>query len=410
MVEGIAKHGGKSVKLNDQTTVYDRDVGWCSWNIVLNKIANQDTIVFYSKDGKKLLNTPNDIDHLILKVGFLRREDLMRKHRNRIGILVFFVFSLFICASSIAYEKEIRSLSSALAQSIFNAGKKTAAVVDFVDLQGNVTELGRFLAEELSVAISESGKGLEVVDRTHLKTLLKEHQLDMTGLIDPKTAKKIGEISGVHVLVTGTLTPLGDTIRLAVKALDASTAKLVGGSRGDIPKTKAIEELLVRGIGTSDLVVSQTQPASKVYTPSVSSIPPKKVGDVTIGAKKITVAPGQTNVYLDFFNNSNSILMLGAGWNDEAPDLMDEKGGKYSYVGGIYRSNNPPVHIPKDIQKNGVSLSPKSNNDVVIKFRPSSSETKGSSFSFSLNFILVEAEGGKHSKHTVSFMGIKAQR
>lgn len=138
-----------------------------------------------------------------------------------------------------------------MAEKISKAGKRTIAVVDFVDLQGNVTELGRFLAEEFSSNLADAGKGFEVVDRTHLKTLLKEHKLTETGVIDPSTAKKLGQIAGVDALVTGTITPFGDSVRLSVKILGIATAKVVGASSCDIAKTKAIEELLGKEISAS---------------------------------------------------------------------------------------------------------------------------------------------------------------
>ncbi len=183
------------------------------------------------------------------------------------NVFLTLAFSLSYFSVSDAYEKEIKALSSALAESIVTSGKKSVAVVDFTDLQGNVTELGRFLAEEFSASLSEFGRGFDVVDRTHLKSLLKEHQLALTGLIDPKTARKLGEIAGVQGLITGTLTPFGDSIRLSVKVLDTATAKVIGSSRGDIAKTKAIEELLAKGIDVPPAISPQL-PA----TPSISPI------------------------------------------------------------------------------------------------------------------------------------------
>jgi TolB-like protein len=148
-----------------------------------------------------------------------------------------------------SYEKEIKTISQELAQKIEGAGKKSVAIVDFNDLQGNVLELGRFLSEELSVAISSSGKGFEVVDRVHLKALLKEYKLSFTGLINKESAQKLGQIAGVDALITGTITPFGDSVRITVKILDINTAKLIGAVTANIPKTKAIEELSERGIG-----------------------------------------------------------------------------------------------------------------------------------------------------------------
>jgi TolB-like protein len=147
------------------------------------------------------------------------------------------------------YQRETRAAADAVSEKLAAAGKKSVAVVDFTDLQGEVTELGRFLAEEISVALASGERSLEVVDRTHLKVLVQENKLSATGLIDPATAKKLGQIAGVDAIVTGTLTPFGDTVRLTLKVLDTSTARIVAATTAEIPKTKAIEELVARGVG-----------------------------------------------------------------------------------------------------------------------------------------------------------------
>jgi len=152
----------------------------------------------------------------------------------------------------LAYEKEIDRLSISMAERISAAGKKTIAVVDFTDLQGNVTELGRFLAEEFSAALVNAGKGFVVVDRIHLKNILKEHKLSASGIIDPTTARKLGKIAGVDTIITGTITPFGERVRLSAKVLETDSAKVICASRGNIPKTDAIEELLGKGIETTE--------------------------------------------------------------------------------------------------------------------------------------------------------------
>ena len=74
------------------------------------------------------------------------------------------IIALLHCPFSFAYEEEIKDISANMARDIADAGKKTIAVADFTDLQGNVTELGRFLAEEFSVAFAGAGTRFEVVD------------------------------------------------------------------------------------------------------------------------------------------------------------------------------------------------------------------------------------------------------
>lgn len=133
-----------------------------------------------------------------------------------------FIFMLAVPHVVQAFEKEINRLSQSMSQNIVTAGKKRVAVADFTDLQGNVTQLGRFL----------------------VKVILKEHKLSEKGLIDPATARKLGLIAGVDALLTGTITPFGDSVRLSVKMLDSASAEVIDANRGNIPKTKAIEELL----------------------------------------------------------------------------------------------------------------------------------------------------------------------
>jgi len=150
----------------------------------------------------------------------------------------------------VVHAQDFKQVSSSLAAKIDAAGRKKVAVVDFTDLQGNVSELGRYLAEELSGVLAEEAHGFRVVDRSHLKVILQEHKLASTGLIDPQTARQLGRFTGVDTLVTGTITSaFGDSVRVSVKALDAETAEIIAQSHADVPKTKAVDELLQHGIG-----------------------------------------------------------------------------------------------------------------------------------------------------------------
>ena len=97
----------------------------------------------------------------------------------------------FSSGSSLAFEKELTALSSHLTNKIATSGIKKVAVIDFADLRGTVTELGRFIAEELTTQLVNGERGLAVGDRANLRYLLEEHKLSMRGLLNPKNAKKI---------------------------------------------------------------------------------------------------------------------------------------------------------------------------------------------------------------------------
>jgi TolB-like protein len=330
-----------------------------------------------------------------------------------IGTSLAFLLALFSFGLSSAYEKEIRALSSALAESISTSGKKSIAVVDFTDLQGNVTELGRFLAEEFSASLSESGRGFEVVDRTHLKSLLKEHQLAQTGLIDPRTARKLGEIAGVQGLITGTLTPFGDSIRLSVKVLDTATAKVIGSSRGDIAKTKAIEELLARGV-ESVPIIGERQAVVSPRFPPPSGLNSKTVGNITVSIKKVSISKDQVVVALDFFNKSNRELKIARNM-EVKPSLLDDKVNRYEYASGIAEVHPGSGEIIRNqvLKDQATTLYPQSGNDIVLSFRPTRWDINireiGSSFEFSLGFVVYDPKDKIFSVHHLSLSDIKAQ-
>lgn len=198
--------------------------------------------------------------------------------RTRVAWATILILTVALLAPAAAdYEQEIDRLASTMAGKISRAGKTRVAVVDFTDLQGRVTELGRFLAEEFSVALAGSDQGLRVVDRTHLRSLLQEHKLATTGLIDPATARQLGKIAGVEALVTATLTPLGESVRLSVKVLDTESADIIDAATGNIPKTEAIAELL------GNTVATESSSGSRSLSPDPPGSPQQTV---TIGGIK----------------------------------------------------------------------------------------------------------------------------
>jgi curli biogenesis system outer membrane secretion channel CsgG len=67
-------------------------------------------------------------------------------------------------------------------------GTTAAAVTDM--LVNELTRVGRF----------------SVVERTQLASLLKEHRLAITGVLDPKTAAQFGRVLGIDALILGSVT------------------------------------------------------------------------------------------------------------------------------------------------------------------------------------------------------------
>jgi TolB-like protein len=177
------------------------------------------------------------------KVPRVTEEVLMRTIAHKTAFLAGILIFTYV-GPSLVIAQDLRPTANALAEKIVAAGRKKVAVVDFTDLQGNATQLGRFIAEELSIALADDARQFVVIDRTSIRVILHEHKLAAEGLIDPETARKLGQIAGVDTLVTGTITPLGDSVHVGLKALDTESAMLITGLTVEIPRTKAIDDLL----------------------------------------------------------------------------------------------------------------------------------------------------------------------
>jgi TolB-like protein len=143
-------------------------------------------------------------------------------------------------------DKELATLAEKLAGPITSHGKKKVTVIDFTDLQGGSSELGKYIAEQLTVNLVMGNREFSVLDRANLKSILAEHKLTAKGLVDPDTAKKIGMFTGVDALILGTIVPKDKSISLTAKIITTDTAEIVGAARGEFKSDETVQKLLAR--------------------------------------------------------------------------------------------------------------------------------------------------------------------
>lgn len=144
------------------------------------------------------------------------------------------------------YGPQVSEMVATLSKSMATAGKKSVAVLDLTDLRGRPVCLGQLLAEEVSVGLVSSGQNFEIVSRNdaRLTAVIREQKLGASGVIEPQTAAKVGQVVGVQALVMGTVSAIGDGVRVTLALVDSATARIIGGSATTIPRTRAIEEYL----------------------------------------------------------------------------------------------------------------------------------------------------------------------
>jgi len=110
-------------------------------------------------------------------------------------LITFALFSLIICGCAVkvpvAYQMPGR---------IDLSKTKRVAVLDF---EGN-RNTKKWIPEILAIRIQQT-EYFKVIERGEIAQVLKEQKLGMTGLVDPKTASKVGRILGVDAVIFGTV-------------------------------------------------------------------------------------------------------------------------------------------------------------------------------------------------------------
>ncbi|MCE9552599.1 MAG: hypothetical protein K8T91_04375 [Planctomycetes bacterium] len=107
-----------------------------------------------------------------------------------------------------------------------STSKPTIAVVEFSDLSGNVSNLGRLLSEELITRLFATGN-YKVIERLLLNKAIAEHKLQLQGLVDPKSAKELGKILGVDAIVSGTIAEVGNSMRVNARLISTETGEIL---------------------------------------------------------------------------------------------------------------------------------------------------------------------------------------
>jgi len=151
----------------------------------------------------------------------------------------------------------LENLSTQIAAEMSHQQTHTVAVVEFSDLDGRITELGRFLSEELITRLFMT-RTFTVIERQLLNKIIQEHKLNMVGLIDQSTAKKLGKILGVDAICTGTITDLVTTVKVNARLISTETGSVFAVAASEIKKDKVIEKLM----GKISYVMRSKGPAS----------------------------------------------------------------------------------------------------------------------------------------------------
>ncbi len=225
--------------------------------------------------------------------------------KSLISFAFFCLMRTFIVSAQ-TLDQGIKELATQIANEMSEGNRQKIAVVEFSDLDGKITELGKFLSEELITKLFASKK-FNVVERQLLNKVLYEYKLNLTGLIDETTAKQIGKILGVDAICSGTITDLVNSVKINARLISTETGSIFSVASAQIQKDEVVKKLLDNIPSTSDKPSITEMPGSQSAGKTIDEM---AVIDGTWTRKPDTVIREKKYPDALYFNNEKIVVRL----------------------------------------------------------------------------------------------------
>lgn len=307
-----------------------------------------------------------------------------------------------LCSSAVAQssssptlEEGIQVLARDIAEKLKASDINKIAVVDFTDLNGYQSAVGDFIAEELITNLFiVSSAEFDVVERRALARVLSEQKLTATGLFDSESIANVGKILGIEAIVTGTITYLGDDIKINARLIGVETARVFAAAAQKVPVDKTVEYLMQQSSskvssssvgGPSGLQVQRhdtyfQNSFLRVEVKSISKSKDKKIVTLALLFRNIA--------------NEDVYIAMNSETHYCTTTLVDNAGNSIRpHQGGEGARGLPCLYYEghKETPKNYTTLDGGTQTTVVLTFE-SDGEIEGNIFSFSAEMLRFKGE------------------
>jgi|SRR5665213_883772 len=265
-------------------------------------------------------------------------------------------------------DTALENLTEKLATQITDQGKKKIAVIDFTDLQGNTSELGKYIAEQMNVDFVMQKRNFSVLDRANLKSILDEHKLTSKGLIDPDNAKKLGMFAGVDALILGTIIPKGQNFSITAKIVTTDTAEIIGAGRSQFSQDTNIQQLVSQQTATTGGGGAESLDKDAVKVT-------KKLGNLSVGLQSLQIVNGGRQYILTMTlanistNKSIWVAMSGGMVGNAHQSIFDPNG--YEFVNAdrdVTGVASTLFQYPANAFTQATEINPGDSTEVTIGF------------------------------------------
>lgn len=155
---------------------------------------------------------------------------------------------------------QIDDLAKQLVNCLPHGKKQKIVLLEFTDLNGEVSKFSKFLFQELVTRLFlADSKKIEIVDNNIINEFMKVHHLSLHELAYPEFSKKLADSLGVNSIVKGIITDLGNSIKLNARIITADTGSLFGVAAIDIVKDEKLAKLFDEKVKVRNFEVDKSE-------------------------------------------------------------------------------------------------------------------------------------------------------
>jgi len=106
--------------------------------------------------------------------------------------------------------------------------------LDYLNKTGAGDPMGKMISEFLTTAAVNTA-AFNIAEREQLAKVLKELELNQTGIINEGEAREIGRMVGAEVILTGSVSRIGNAMRIDARFIDVESGNIIAATEQIIP-------------------------------------------------------------------------------------------------------------------------------------------------------------------------------
>jgi len=158
---------------------------------------------------------------------------------------------------------DVARMADAVGALVDRAGGPPFAVLPMKQADGRCTVLGGYFADEILIRLqAQANAGRTIIDRGRLAALIEKRGLGMSSLLDPETARALGEETGIQAVALGTITELGRKLRVSIRLVSTGNGRVLAATALTVARDELAVSLLGQPVAAGGFCSTGTATAS----------------------------------------------------------------------------------------------------------------------------------------------------